>query len=495
MNGNFIVSIDLQILWLGFLLILGILAVSDIVYTHRDETDRTLLWLLLVATQPILGFFLYILFGRSRKDTVGRKIAISAVEFRRKIRSRKKREDYFERIRKFLPDYSKYGTREHLFRTLDRLLPETAPLDGNQVQLLQDGTTAYPNMLEAIRNAKKTVFLQSFIIANDKTGRELFRLLRKKAKEGVEIRVLYDSFGSFSSTFSGLFRKYNRNLPNFRIKSFSLSNRLIQWNLQLRNHRKLLIVDSEIAFMGGINISHKNLAHRSDRFIHDLHFRLEGPAVGELLFVFLRDWFYAVKGKDPILQDFTPVPPVRKGDSIVRVAASGFGQLPEGSANVFYTAATTARDSLWIISPYFVPDAPFVKALCMAAARGVDVRIIVPELNNHFYVKLASRSLYATLLSGGVRVFERKNVFVHIKAMLVDQEWTMLGSSNCDIRSFRLNLELDAAIRGKEVVSEIYHLLQKEMEESDEIFLADVERKTPLVRISENICGLFAPIL
>ena len=493
MFRDYVITYNLNLVWIAVLLIIVILAVADIVYTHRNETDRTLLWLLLLATQPILGFLLYIFFGRSRKDTVGRKIAFSAVEFRRKARVKNKRQDLLTALQNFLPDYATFADSYETARTLDRLLPETMPLEGNAITLLHDGTAAYPAMLEAIRNAEKTILLQSFIIANDATGQTLFRELRKKAESGVEIRVLYDSFGSFFPSFS--FHQYNQGLQNFQIRSFSFANRLMQWNFQLRNHRKLLVIDAKTAFMGGINISHKNLAHRSDRFIHDLHFRIEGPAVAELLSVFLRDWYYVTNGNDSYLSGLMPEPPERKGESIVRIVASGIGQLPEGSANVFQVAAATAEDSLWIISPYFVPDAPFVKALCMAAARGVDVRIIVPELNNHFYVKMASRSLYANLLSGGVRIFERKNVFVHTKAMLVDRKWTMLGSSNCDIRSFRLNLELDAVIRGEAVAAEIYRMFRTEMEESTEIFLADVERKSYLVRVMENICGLFAPVL
>ena len=495
MFRDFVITYHLNLIWLAVLLIIVLLAVADIVYTHRNETDRTLLWLLLVATQPVIGLLLYILFGRSRIDTVGRRIAFSAVEFRRRIRSKNKRKNYFSAVRKFLPDYSNFGNSIKTAQTLDRLLPETMPLCGNRIELLHDGIAAYPAMLEAIRNAKQKIYLQSFIIANDDMGKTLFRELRKKAEEGVEIRVLYDSFGSFFPSFSGLFRSYNKGLPDFRIRSFSLSNRLIQWNLQLRNHRKLLIVDSDLALMGGINISNKNLEHRSERFIHDLHCKVEGPAVMELLAVFLRDWYYVTKGNDPIFTGFVPAMPEWKGDHIIRVVASGFGQLPEGSANVFQVAAATAADSLWIISPYFVPDSPYVKSLCMAAARGVDVRIIAPKLNNHFYVKMASRSLYATLLNSGVRIFERENVFVHTKAMLVDREWAMLGSSNCDIRSFRLNLELDAVIRGEQITNELYELFKTELNESSEIFLSDVERKAWFIRVAENVCGLFSPVL
>ncbi len=495
MFHDYVIIFNLHIVWFGLLLILTLLAAADIIYTQRDETDRTLLWLLLLATQPVIGFLLYILFGRSRKDTVGRRIAFSAVEFRRKIRSRTKRKDYFSAIAEFLPDYSLFNDTYKTSRTLDRLLPETMPLKGNKIELLHDGTDAYPAMIEAIRNANQRIYLQSFIIANDSAGETLFHELRKKAEQDVEIRVLYDGFGSFFPSFSKLFRNSKKDLPNFQIRPFSLSNRPAQWNLQLRNHRKLLITDSDVAFMGGINISHKNLAHRSDRFIHDLHFKVEGPAVMELLAVFLRDWYYVTKGNDPCFHNFTPQLPEWKGDTIMRVVASGFGQLPEGSANVFQTAAATAEDSLWIISPYFVPDAPFVKALCMAAARGVDVRIIVPNLNNHFYVKMASRSLYSNLLSSGVRIFEREKIFVHTKAMLVDRKWAMIGSSNCDIRSFRLNLELDAVIRGEQITKELYEFFKSEMADSSEIFLSDVEQKNYLIRVVENICGLFAPVL
>ena len=495
MTENYIISFDLHIFWIVFFLTLLLFTAADIVFTHRNETDRTLLWLLLLAAQPVLGFLIYILFGRSRNDTVGKKIAFSSIEFRRRIRGRLRKKKYFDAVHKFLPDYSKYGKSENAFRTLDRLLPETMPLEGNSIQLLQDGTDAYPAMIQAIRNAEKTIFLQSFIIANDETGNALFAELRQRALQGVKVRVLYDSFGSFFSGFSSFFRQYNKGLENFRIYSFSFSSQLIQWNFQLRNHRKLLIIDSETAFMGGLNISQKNLIHKSDKFIHDLHCKIEGPAVSELLLVFLRDWYYVTKGKDSVFTDFNPVNPKSLGKSEVRIVASGFGQLQEGSANIFQTAAATAEDSIWIISPYFVPDAPFVKALCMAAARGVDVRVIVPELNNHFYVKMASRSLYATLLNGRVRIFERKNVFVHTKAMIVDRKWAMLGSSNCDIRSFRLNLELDAVICGEKILSELYDMFLRETDSSEEIFLADVERKNPMVRIAENICGLFSPVL
>ena len=205
---------------------------------------------------------------------------------------------------------------------------------------------------------------------------------------------------------------------------------------------------------------------------------------------------YAADEKPEDFAETLHLPPIRSaGTNSVRLVASGWGQCSEGSEKVFYTAVTTAQKSVWIISPYFVPDTSFLMALRMAAARGVDVRIIVPLNNNHFYVKLASRSFYETLLEDKVRIFERKGTFVHAKAMLVDSEWALVGSSNCDVRSFRLNFELDAVIRGEPFLSTLKRELEMELAQSDEITLEQIRNKKRSVRAAENLCALLSPLL
>lgn len=481
------------IIWIGLVVLAILFCAADILRNQGDEPQRTLLWFTVIAAFPVFGVFLYFFAGRSRTDSIGRRIALSADDFLTKIRPHENVFRYFSELKPYIRNGGSLSAE-----MLDRILPETRAIRGNHVALLRDGTAAYPQMLKEIHNAKRSILLQSFIIADDEIGRDILKALEYKASTGVEVKILYDSFGSFFSAFYRMFNRFGRGIETFRIRPFSLMNSFTRWRIQMRNHRKLLVIDGKTAFLGGINISAANVPTKrhGDSAIHDLHCRIEGPVAGELELLFLRDWMYAAKEKPADLVSSVVLPPVeRKGDHSVRLVASGWGQCCEGSGKVFYTAVATARKSVWIISPYFVPDTPFLMALRMAVARGVDVRIIVPLNNNHFYVKLASRSFYGPLISDGVRIFERKGVFVHAKAMLVDSEWALVGSSNCDVRSFRLNFELDAVIRGEPFLSSLKQELENELAASNEITLEQILAKRKAVRAAENLCALLTPLL
>jgi cardiolipin synthase len=358
---------------------------------------------------------------------------------------------------------------------------------------------AYPVMLEEIKKAKKCIHLQSFIITDDEIGKKIFDALQKKAENGVKVKVLYDRFGSGKAIFSHFFQKYAGKTPNFSIKSFMRVNLLAPWRVQLRNHRKLLIVDGSVAFIGGINISNQNITPSDStkyKYIHDLHCLVRGPAVGELQFSFIRDWCFASNTPPAKMISEENFPTVKAhGESKVRVIDSGPGQNPQASEKVFFTAASTAKKYLWIITPYFVPEKAFIKALYMSAARGVDVRIMVPLNNNHWYVDYACKSLYGTLLSAGVRIFEKKGNFSHIKAMIVDGQWTMMGSSNCDVRSFKLNFELDFISCGGRFIEDLHSQFKREFNDAGEVLLTDLRNKRFTRRLAENICSLLTPVL
>ncbi len=481
------------IVWVGLVVLAIVLCAADILRNQGDEPQRTLLWFTVIVAFPVFGVILYFLTGRSRKNTIGERVAISADDFLAKIKHHENLHRYFTEL---VPCTKNGGSLSA--EMLDRILPDTRAIEGNSVILLRDGTAAYPQMLREINNAKRAIMLQSFIIADDEIGRDILKALEFKASTGVEVKILYDSFGSFFSAFYRMFNKFGRGIDKFKIRPFSLMNSFTRWRFQMRNHRKLLVVDGRVAFLGGINISAENVPTKrhGESAIHDLHCRIEGPVVGELELSFLRDWMYAADEPPENLVSSVVLPPVeRRGEHTIRLVASGWGQCYEGSEKVFYTAVATARKSVWIISPYFVPDTPFLMALRMAVARGVEVRIIVPLNNNHFYVKLASRSFYGTLIEDGVRIFERKGVFVHAKAMLVDSEWALVGSSNCDVRSFRLNFELDAVIRGEPFIGSLKQELESELAASDEITIEQILAKSKAVRATENLCALLTPLL
>ena len=309
------------------------------------------------------------------------------------------------------------------------------------------------------------------------------------------MNILFDRFGSLKSCWF-LLRCRSGNLPNFKIRPFSHASLLTPWRIQLRNHRKLLIVDGVTAFTGGLNISQENIRTADHLGIHDFHCRVHGPIVGELQYSFLCDWLYASKSPPDhlFLREYFPLPE-RCGNDTVRLIASGHGYFFEGTESVFFTAASTAKKSLWIVTPYFVPTHAFSKALRMAAARGVDVRIIIPAINNHWYVKMASSSFYGPLLADGVRIFERSEVFSHAKAMLVDDQWSFLGSSNCDIRSFRLNFELDLLTESGDFPAVLRKQLQAELRKSVEVLPEVFSRRSLFRKLAESVCALMSPVL
>lgn len=491
----------LTYIWLAIIIIPAVAVILHILLTMRDESERASLWIILVIGFPLIGVIFYLLAGLTRRNTLGSKVEHMVDEFMagRANAALRVLSDYNQAITPFVSPEKEEGGKTLSYKvTIDRVLPDSTPVAGNRVELLCGGTMAYPLMIESIRAAKQNIHMQSFILADDRVGSMILEELVKKASAGVNVKIIYDGFGSLKTLFSHTIKKYNKKVPNFRMLPFSNASLFSPWKIQLRNHRKLLVIDGETAFVGGLNISDDNfrLFSRRKREIHDLHCMIRGPAVGELQFSFLSDWCYASKcsPEQVFLKEYFPLPASR-GDNIVRVVASGHGYTFEGSEKLFFTAVTTAKNYVWLMTPYFVPDKSFVKTLRMAALRGVDVRIIVPKNNNHWFMKMASRSLYESLVSDGVRVMEKDGEFSHAKAMLVDGEWAMVGSSNCDIRSFRLNYELDIVVSGGKFIHNLHSQFLSEFSESDEVSLDFLSQKKVTTRLAESLCALMTPVL
>jgi cardiolipin synthase len=481
------------------ILLMSCATAVHILLNKSNEPVSATLWLFIVFSFPLAGMAVYVLLGINKVYATGEKMRMA-----REIIHSEKKSPVHSAIKRHLEEQKKYmanasrpetGCPEYA-KMFDRILTEAVPLSGNRVELLEDGTKAYPKMLTEMSTAKSSIHLQSFIIMDDPVGREIFNLLGKKANEGVKIKIIYDRFGSLKAGIrSKLFAIKNANV---QVRAFSLLNLSSPWTTQLRNHRKLLVIDGEKAFVGGINISRDNDSAFAgkDRYIHDLHCFIRGPAVGELQFSFMRDWFYVTGEKISGLfkEEYFPAVEAR-GDSIVRVVSSGPGQYDGGTEKIFVTAAACARKYIWIMTPYFVPDISFWKMLRASSAKGVEIRIIVPQKNNHWYVQYATRSLYPNLLEAGIRIFEKKGPFSHAKAMLVDGEWAVMGSSNCDVRSFRLNYELDFIASGGDFLNILHSQFLKEISESEEILFEDVIKKSLSVEIIERACSLLTPIL
>ncbi len=469
------------------------------VLRHRRRADSTLLWLFVTWTLPVAGALLYAMFGVDR---------VPKVRWRRGVQ-RRVRMDGARRAttEEMLPAayWRSMGgapatPEDEWTRALDR--PMAATLDnfpllgGNRVTPLLTGDEAFPRMLAAIRAAKHHIHLQSFIIGNDETGREFMEAVAERARAGVRARVLYDRFGSSHALWGGLFRKY-RNVPNLTIAGWTQSNLFRkQLHFNLRNHRKVLVTDGETGFMGGVNLNAYSRSRPGQPAIQDYHFEMKGPIVQELQYSFLRDW-HVMTEEDPeklLSAEHFRRQPVA-GEALARVVNSGPSSDLQVAVDMFFNAVNAARKQVFIITPYFLPSEDLMRALRLAALRGVRVYLVVPEKSNHWYTTWAARAMYEDLLEAGVRIFERRPPFIHAKAMTVDDRMAVVGSSNWDYRSLYSNYETSLAVYDAPFVTHLKLLMIEDLHESRELELAVFKNRPVIHRYLENFCGLFAPLL
>ncbi len=369
-------------------------------------------------------------------------------------------------------------------------------LGGNSIEPLVTGDQAFAPMLESISKAKNHIHIQTFIIGNDVIGKQFLDLLKQKAESGVAVRFLYDRFGSTHALWGGLIKQY-RNIPNLQIEGWTQANLIKrQFQVNLRNHRKIMIVDGKTAFTGGINLQVNNVTTPSALPIRDYHFKIEGPIVQELQYTFLRDWYFMTDEDAEILLQESHFPHTKPaGDISIRVINGGPTAELEALTDIFFTAIVSARKQLLAVTPYFVPTLDIMRAFRSAALRGVDVRLIVPKDNNHIYAGLAGRAHYDDLLSAGVRVFERAPPFLHAKALLVDDTLAIVGTANLDARSMRLNYETNLAVYSNNFANRLKEIIIEEISMSDELDIFTWRARPVRQQMAENFCNLLSPIL
>lgn len=466
---------------------------------NRREASSSLLWIFMAWAFPVIGPVIYVCFGINRVPLKALRKHRSNQEF---LSERKAREEetmplnYWRATHEGKAAEPPTESGRDINAAMDAVLNEYPLLQGNRVEILVSGDEAFPAMEEAIENATHHIHLQTFILGNDRIGRRFLDLLKRKAESGVKVRLLYDRFGSSFALLGGLFRKY-RNVPNLQLIGWTQANVLKrQFQVNLRNHRKLLVVDGHTAFAGGINLQEVHTTRAGRPAIRDYHFRLRGPIVQELQYSFLRDWYF-MADEDPELllnEDYFPHIP-EAGSELVRVINGGPSSELEAMADVFFNVIVSARRELLAVTPYLVPSVDILRAIRSAAQRGVMVRLVVPRRNNHLYAGLAGRALYDDLLSAGVRIFERREPFIHAKAMIVDDTMAIIGTANLDVRSLRLNYETNLAVYDARFVMELKQLVREEIDQSDEISLASWRLRPLRQRLMENFCNLLTPIL
>ena len=442
------------------------------VLVYKRNSRAAFGWLGLIITFPVAGALLYALFGINR---VARRA--------QQLSSEDSPVDGTGAVIQPSPHGS---SMEQPGRNITR----SDLAAGNVVTLLHNGEEAFPSMLEAIDSAQREVLLCTYIFDNDDTGRQFIAKLAAARDRGCRVCVLVDDVGIRYSlpTIIGELKKHGLDFRRFMpLRLFPPS-----FSINLRTHRKILLVDRRVAFAGGMNIGDRQLAEGSSRHrAADLHFRFSGPVVDSFLTQFEQDWtFY--KGEN-LGQWHDAGPPA--GQALCRVIPDGPDETLDSLMLVIMGAISCARRRVWIMTPYFLPERQMMGCLQAAALSGVDVRVMIPAENNWPIVQWALQHNMAELLDAGVRIFQRPPPFAHSKCLLIDEGYSLVGSTNLDPRSLRLNFELGVEVFDEGLNRELASHFESVLPRCSEFTHARLTDRRLLARMRDGASALFSPYL
>jgi len=481
-----------------FLLCVNIFFCIVIIFLEHRNPQSALMWLLMFIFIPIVGFVLYLFFGRNLYKTK----LFNKKELDDKILLEKAEKAHNQLIYKKLDihktDLYGFESTASFFKNSDN----SGLSDNNFIERFIDGKSKFAAFKETIDSAEKYIHLEYFIIRNDELGREIVGLLAKKAREGVKVRAIFDAGGTFTIKKREFFGPLTEAGGDVRI-FFPLKIPIFNTRIHFRNHRKILVVDGHTGMIGGFNIGDEYLGKGRLGNWRDTHLRISGRSVADLQKRFIMDWNYAAKDAQIEVNDesfslYFPLELYNKkfGESKVQIVSSG----PDSSEHaVFYgyfNLVSRANQSIYIHTPYFIPGPTLYKALRFAIRAGVDVRIVIPSKADKPFIFYANHSYLGDLLQIGARGYEYSNGFIHSKASIFDGKVFSVGTANWDLRSFKLNFETNAFVYDEKIASEMKEDFLKELDTNcREITLEDYKKRPLHIKIYEGICRLFSPLL
>lgn len=464
------------------------------VLTQRQKTPVAVMaWVFSIFLLPVLGGVFYLLFGwdRMHRRRLRRIGALKAIVSHPECGDP-------ELTGTDTASASKSPRSCVELSSLHEALPELRRINesnstgGNHVVLLDTGEAFFEYLIQNIRLAQHHIHLEFYIWATDATGKKIRDELTAAARRGVEVRLLLDEIGSFTTR-----RRFFRDLETAGGKfawfgTFAPLRGSL--HLNFRNHRKLVIFDGKLALTGGMNIGDEYW-HGSgkEKAYRDLQLSLRGPAMAELIWQFVQDWYFATGealNGAPYLEKQAPV-----GSVSVQVVAGG----PDTELNELQLSMLSllqrSQKRVWMMTPYFVPEAPLISALVLAAMRGVEVRLIVPQRGDHGYLTAVTRSYYDQLLPHGVRIYEYRPGMLHAKVTLVDDLYSMAGSANLDVRSLRINFELNLVMACPDLNAQLVGIFERDFALSDRIRWGQFQNRPFRRKLAEVICRPLAPLL
>lgn len=479
--------------------LIGIIITMNILLENRDPA-KTLSWMMMFLLFPGVGIIIYIFSGRNI-----RKHKLFKAKKKTKNLSEKKLSKHLEYLKNIVKTQQMLLERKELLgedegaieeRVINLLLrigsfPYTT---NNDVEIYKNGPEKFSRLIEDMENAKDHIHLEYFIIRDSCIAREIQELLIRKAKEGVDVKILYDDVACWRFK---IHRDFLNELKAAGVKCAAFLPTklpLLGGQLNYRNHRKIAVIDGKIGYTGGLNIGDEYMGlNKKFGYWRDSHIRIYGAGVHMLQMIFLIDWYLTT---NEIISDKEYMPDLPHcGEVALQVVGTGPDSQWEDIHYAFFSAISQAKKRVYIETPYFIPDESILKAIKTAALSGVDVRIVFPQKIDHFIVNIASYSYFDEVLDAGARVFLYQKGFIHSKVVIVDDEMASIGSSNMDLRSFMLNFEVNTFIYEKKTIEIIADQFYKDQEDSKELLRENFRTRNVVVRLAESISRLFSPLL
>ena len=469
--------------------VVNLLTMAFMIFKEKRSTNSIIAWILILYLAPYVGFIVFILIGRKMNNAnmFGFKNA-ELNTFKSYLNKNEEKNKYNKE--------SLYEKNKDMILALEAM--DYSPYrNDNNVSMYSDGKLFFNELLESLKKAKKSINIEFYIFKNDDIGTKILNVLEEKAKEGVEVRLLYDSVGS---------RSLNRNVLNKLInEGGKVGEFLPSWlkfiniNMNFRNHRKIVVIDNNVGFVGGFNVGDEYLGKDSKfGYWRDTHIKFTGSAVNDLNLRFLADWRYATKEEVSLEEIFEANEENSNSNNVgMQIVSSGPNLSDKYEIKMAYLKMIQkAKKYLYIQSPYLIIDNSISDSLKLAAASGVDVKIMIPGKGDHPFVYWANLVYAGDLIKEGIRVFHYdKNAFLHAKTVVIDDEVCSIGTANMDTRSFELNFEVSSFIYSEKIAKEQKYEFENDMKMCEELTLEKYQNRSRIVKIKESLSRLFSDVL
>jgi len=473
-------------LFLGFLLVLNIFMAASIVFLERKNATSVWAWLMVLVFIPVFGFFLYLILGKP----------ISRARIFTWDKKSKRGIDRTVKSQLDALDNGKFEFKHEDNAKYERLIylhlqqNDAIYTQDNQTKVYTDGHKKFDALLEDMERAEDHIHLIYYIVRADVIGRRVADMLIKKAEEGVEVRFLYDGMGSRT-----LKRSYIKRMRNagVQVEAF-FPPRFFDFKLNFRNHRKLAIIDGKVGYIGGFNIGDEYLGKKKKfGYWRDTHLRVEGSAVHYMQARFILDWnqasHYDIHYEDRFYQA------AGSGDAGMQIVSSGPDEEKEQIKAGYIKMIMAAKEYIYLQTPYFIPDESMKDALKIAVQSGVKVKIMIPNKPDHPFVYWATLYNCGELLHAGAEIYIYQNGFLHSKTIIVDGEIATVGTANIDVRSFRLNFEVNAFLYNRQLAEELLAAFNEDIKVSTQMTKKLYDRRSIFIRFKEGISKLLTPVL